>query len=50
LEIDTVDYGAPALELPGGDSGGDLQLPSLDNQDVAPEPNLDMGQDSKPAN
>jgi hypothetical protein len=25
-------------------------LPSLDNQDVAPEPNLDMGQDSKPAN
>jgi tripartite ATP-independent transporter DctM subunit len=50
LEIDTVDYGAPALELPGGDAGGDLQLPSLDNQDVAPEPNLDMGQDSKPAN
>ena len=50
LEIDTVDYGAPALELPGGDAGGDLQLPNLDNQDVAPEPNLDMGQDSKPAN
>ena len=50
LEIDTVDYGAPALELPGGDAGGDLQLPILDNQDVAPEPNLDMGQDSKPAN
>ena len=50
LEIDTVDYGAPALELPGGGAGGDLQLPSLDNQDVAPEPNLDMGQDSKPAN
>ncbi len=50
LEIDTVDYGAPALELPGGGAGGDLQLPNLDNQDVAPEPNLDMGQDSKPAN
>ena len=50
LEIDTVDYVAPALELPGGDAGGDLQLPNLDNQDVAPEPNLDMGQDSKPAN
>ena len=50
LEIDTVDYGAPALELPGAAAGGDLQLPILDNQDVAPEPNLDMGQDSKPAN
>ncbi len=50
LDVDNVDYGTPALELPGAAAGGDLQLPSLDNQDVAPEPNLDMGQDSKPAN
>ena len=51
LDVQTIDYGAtPGLELPGSDLGGDSQLPNLDNQDVVPEPNLDMGQDNKPAN